>query len=73
MTPDQLFAEVDTGFKDSKYLAGLVLAEIDMLTAMGVPGSGLKNFDDVLARYTQRPSIWAGSHSAHPPGCRYDL
>lgn len=61
MTPNELFDEFKAEFKTRKFVAGLLIAFIDFFKALGIPGSGKSNLDDVTTsskkstlRYTVR-------------------
>jgi hypothetical protein len=54
MTPDDLFADFRAGFSARNYSAGLLVALIDMIVSLGVPGSGIGSFDELLVRYPRR-------------------
>jgi hypothetical protein len=63
MTPDALYAEFVAGFPARKFSAGLLVAFIDLLTAIGVPGAGLADFNAVLARFPRQLTTAAGKRA----------
>jgi hypothetical protein len=60
MTPDDLFADFLVAFRARAYTSGLLIALIDMLTALGVPGSGISSFDNLLERFPRRMTTRSG-------------
>lgn len=60
MTPDDLFNEFEKGFEGRKFSAGLLVAFIDFLIDLRVPGQGFKNLNDVLKRYPRQTTTVAG-------------
>lgn len=54
MTPGELFLEFERGFAGRKFSAGLLVALIDMLTELGVPGSGLTSYEELIARFPRQ-------------------
>lgn len=63
MTPDALFAEFEAGFQRRKFTAGLLVAFIDFLTALEVPGKGFRSFDDFLAAFPRQTTTAAGARA----------
>jgi hypothetical protein len=63
MTPDELYAEFVAGFPARKFSAGLLIAFIDLFSALGVPGSGATGFRDVLAAYPRQTMTSAGKRA----------
>lgn len=67
MTPDELFTEFLTdpqrGFRRRKFSAGLLVAFIDFLQELGVPGSGLESFEDFLDSYPRRMTAASGGQA----------
>jgi hypothetical protein len=64
MTPDQLFGEFEAGFPGRKFSAGLLVAMIDLLCELGVPGKNLESYEDLVRTFPQQ--------SATPAGKRYN-
>lgn len=60
MTPGELFAEFESGFQIRKFTAGLLVALIDFLAALDVPGKGFASFDDFLKAFPRRTTTNAG-------------
>jgi hypothetical protein len=54
VTPDELYEEFVEGFPGRKFSAGLLIAFIDFLTAIGVPGAGMTSLQDVLVTYPRQ-------------------
>jgi hypothetical protein len=63
MTPDVLYAEFVAGFPARKFSAGLLLAFIDLFTAVGVPGAGLADFNAVLTKFPRQTTTAAGKRA----------
>jgi hypothetical protein len=63
VTPDALCTEFAEGFPARKFSAGLVVAFIDLFTAIGVPGAGLTDFEGVLARFPRQLTTAAGKRA----------
>src|SRR4051812_47010279 len=63
MTPDELFKEFESGFHGQKYTAGLIVAFIDMLTRLGVPGSGVASSEDFLHRFPKQEKTSTGKRA----------
>lgn len=63
MTPDELYQEFVGGFAGRKFSAGLLVAFIDFLSDLGVPGSGLTGADEFLERYPRRLTTAAGKRA----------
>lgn len=51
MTPNELFEELRASFRVRKFTAGLLLAFIDYLVELAVPGLGLSSLEDFLERF----------------------
>ncbi len=54
MTPEHLYNQFESGFASRKFSAGLLIALIDMYTKLGIPGSGLSSFADVLIKFPRQ-------------------
>lgn len=54
MTPDAILQAVKDGFPNRKYAAGLCVAYIDFLSALGVPESDVADAEDFFATYPRR-------------------
>jgi hypothetical protein len=63
MTPDELFAEFESGFPSRKFTAGLLVALIDFLTALGVPSKGFTSFEDFLKTFPRRTTTNTGARA----------
>src|SRR3954469_20475944 len=63
MTPNELFKEFESGFHGQKYTAGLIVAFIDMLTRLGVPGSGVASSEDFLHRFPKQEKTSTGKRA----------
>lgn len=64
MKSDDLFAEFEQGFAKRKFSAGLLVAFIDFLMELNVPGQRLRSFDAFLKRYPRQEQT-AGGHRAN--------
>lgn len=60
MTSDAIYEAVVKGFANRKYAAGLCVAYIDFLTALGVPESGITDANGFFALYPRREWRSAG-------------
>jgi hypothetical protein len=60
MSPKNLFNEFEKGFAARKFTAGLLVAMIDMLTALEVPGKGYTSFENFLAVFPRQTQNAAG-------------
>jgi hypothetical protein len=63
MTPDELYKDFEAGFPKRKFSAGLLVAFIDFLNQLGVPGKKFKGLDDFLAAYPRRETTAAGQRA----------
>jgi hypothetical protein len=63
MTLDELYKDFEAGFPKRKFSAGLLVAFIDFLTALGIPGKKFKSLDDVLKSYPRQYTTAAGHHA----------
>lgn len=54
MTPKELFAEFTNGFPNRKFTAGLLIAFIDFYSELGVPGTGLEDYDGFIKRFPRQ-------------------
>lgn len=63
MTPDQLFQEFEAGFPARKFTAGLLMAFIDLFSALGVPALKAKSFNDVLRKFPRQTMTSAGKRA----------
>jgi len=63
MTPDAVYDEFVAGFAARKFSAGLLVAFIDLFTALGIPGAGLPDFGAVLARFPRQTLTAAGKRA----------
>ncbi|HYT92183.1 MAG TPA: hypothetical protein VEL76_25940 [Gemmataceae bacterium] len=63
MTPDDLYGQVVSEFRKRKFATGLVIAFMDLLSHLGVPGKGLSSFEKVLKRHRRREVLPGGGHA----------
>jgi hypothetical protein len=63
MTPAALYAEFVAGFPARKFSAGLLVAFIDLFTAIGIPGAGLDSLGAVLERFPRQLTTAAGKRA----------
>jgi hypothetical protein len=63
MKPDQLFTQFENGFPGRKFSAGLLVAFIDFLDELGVPGQGFQSFAEMLEKYPRQPTTSAGQRA----------
>lgn len=63
MTPAALFDTFAAGFPGRKFSAGLLMAFIDLYTALGVPGAGASNYQDVIARFPRQLTTNGGKRA----------
>ena len=60
MTPNQLFVEFEHGFPARKFTAGLLIAMIDFLVTLKVPGKGLASYNDFLKKFPRQTTNASG-------------
>lgn len=63
MNVDQLFLEFVKGFPRRRFSAGLLIAFLDFLKALNVPGKRFSSLDALLARYPRQEITAAGHHA----------
>lgn len=63
MTPNELFADFEAGFPQRKFTAGLLVALIDLLDALGVPGTGLTDYNALIAAFPRQTTTSAGKRA----------
>ena len=63
MTPADLYADFERGFDSRKFSAGLLVAFIDFLTDLDVPGKGLADFNAFLVAYPRQTTTAAGKRA----------
>ncbi len=63
MRPDQLFTQFENGFPGRKFSAGLLVAFIDFLDELGVPGQGFQSFAEMLEKYPRKTTTSAGQRA----------
>jgi len=78
MEPEKLFQEFKMGFLARKFSAGLLIAIIDFYTDLGIPGLGVKNFNDVIKRFPRQTNTSSGKRAntlimARPNGTTLSL
>lgn len=64
MKVDSLFRDFEKGFPKRKFIAGLLVAFIDLLKNLGVPGQNFKSLDHLLTKYP-RQELTAAGHRAN--------
>lgn len=63
MTVNELFKDFENGFPRRKFSAGLLIAFIDFLKDLGVPGRDFKSLDDLFVKHPRQQSTAAGHHA----------
>ena len=63
MTADELFQEFEKGFPKRKFSAGLLIAFIDFLKDLDVPGRGFTSLEEMLSKYPRQQTTAAGHHA----------
>jgi hypothetical protein len=63
MTPDQLFAQFSAGFTARRFSAGLLTAFIDFYLKLGIPGSEVSSFSELLEQFPRREQTAAGKRA----------
>jgi hypothetical protein len=63
MTLEEIYSEFVGGFPARKFSAGLLVSFIDLLVHLRVPGSGMRNLSDVLAKFPRRLTTSAGARA----------
>lgn len=63
MTPDELFSDFERGFPARKFTAGLLVALIDFLTALDVPGKGIGSYDALVATFPRQTTTSGGKRA----------
>lgn len=63
MNVNELFQDFEEGFPKRKFSAGLLIAFIDFLKHLGVPGQNFTGLDDLLAKYPRQQITAAGHHA----------
>jgi hypothetical protein len=64
MNVNDLFRDFENGFPKRKFSAGLLVAFIDFLTSLEIPGKNFKSLDHLLTKYP-RQEITAAGHRAN--------
>ena len=62
VTPDDLFTDFQNGFASRKFSAGLLVALIDLIVDLGVPGTGLLSFNDLTTQFPRKTKTSSGKH-----------
>jgi hypothetical protein len=57
MTAQELYKEFESGFRKRKFSAGLLVAFIDFLKDLNVPGQSFKSLDAMLKKYPRRQTL----------------
>ncbi len=63
MLPKDIYDELTKGFTARKFSAGLLVAMIDLIVDLGVPGRGYESFDDLLADFPRQDKTAAGARA----------
>jgi hypothetical protein len=63
MTPDELFADFEKGFAGRKFSAGLLVALIDMIGELAVPGSGVGSYAELIERFPRQTQTSGGKRA----------
>ena len=63
MTPNELFDEFTSGFTGRKFTAGLLVALIDILTTLEVPGSGISSYDELIVAFPRQTTTAGGKRA----------
>jgi hypothetical protein len=63
MNANELFQDFEKGFPKRKFSAGLLIAFIDFLKDLGIPGQKFKSLDDMLKKYPRQQTTAAGHHA----------
>lgn len=63
MNVEEIFQDFENGFSKRKFSAGLLIAFIDFLIDLGIPGQDFKNLDDMLKKYPRQQTTAAGQHA----------
>jgi hypothetical protein len=63
MTPDQLFQEFKHGFPQRKFTAGLLVALIDLITALEVPGKGIGSYEKLIEAFPRQTKTAGGKRA----------
>lgn len=63
MTPDELFNDFEAGFPGRKFSAGLLVAFIDLMTDLEVPGKGLADYNAFIAAFPRKTVTSAGKRA----------
>ena len=63
MNVDQLFEDFEKGFPKRKFSAGLLIAFIDFLKDLKIPGQKFTSLDDMLVKYPRQQTTAAGQHA----------
>lgn len=63
MNVNKLFLDFESGFPKRKFSAGLLIAFIDFLKELGIPGNNFKSLAEVLAKYPRQETTAAGHHA----------
>ena len=63
MNVNKLFQDFENGFPKRKFSAGLLIAFIDFLQDLVIPGNKFKDLADVLAKYPRQETTAAGYHA----------
>lgn len=63
MTPQELYAQFERAFHSRKFIAGLLLAFIDLYRDLDVPALGATSLDDVLVTYPRQDQTARGGRA----------
>jgi hypothetical protein len=63
MNANELFEDFEKGFPKRKFSSGLLIAFIDFLKDLAIPGQKFKNLDAMLKKYPRQHATAAGAHA----------
>ncbi|MGD9504879.1 MAG: hypothetical protein AB7W37_08190, partial [Syntrophobacteraceae bacterium] len=63
MDSEEIFESCKLAFKTRKFSAGLLVAMIDFTIALGVPGSEVNSYDELVRRYPRRTTTSQGARA----------
>jgi len=63
MTPDELFEEFTHGFPARKFTAGLLVALIDLIIALEVPGTGVTSYQKLIEVFPRQTTTAGGKRA----------
>lgn len=63
MTPQELFDEFKSGFPARKFTAGLLVALIDLISALEVPGAGIASYEKLIEAFPRQTTTAGGKRA----------